>query len=285
MCAALKNKKAVILGSGGARGLAHLGVWKTLCDMGFKKADFISGTSMGAFIGALMADCKNIDSVYRTITGMSTHDWLKLFTLHIPVSGFVSGKKIERFMSGFFKKKKIEDLKTKFMCCAFNYSRSREEYFERGPLVNALRASMSIPVILDPYKIKSDYYVDGAVAEPLPIKPAVERGFTDMLVINVVSKPTRHEFSDVMTNRFHFIKKNPRSAPAPALLEVAVNNLNFLEWQLIQNEKEIYKPRFCLDIPTDEYHLLDFTKSKEIILLGENTALKNRDMLLEFLNS
>ena len=132
----------LVLSGGAARGFAHAGVFKTIEE---KNIDFqiITGTSMGALIGALIADGKNYDEIYEIISNIP---WLLLVSP--PGKGSVmTGESIEKYLHKIFGNKQFKDLKKKFACIATDIDSGEEIVFTKGKLVPALRATISIPGI------------------------------------------------------------------------------------------------------------------------------------------
>ncbi len=278
-----KVKKAIVFGSGGARGFAHLGVWKILNEIGLKDVDFIAGTSMGAIIGAMYAQKLHVADVIKKVSSLTKGEWLKLFKPHIPVGGFIKGDKIIRYLHNFINVKNIQDLKIPFGCAAYNFEKCEIEFFTQGSLFMALRASFSIPMIFEPMNINDHYFLDGGLGAPLPMKYAKEIGAEKILVINVVQKPQYRRVHDELSHRLTYkLKKSDKNKPK--LFEVAMRNVSIVEWEVVHKDIEISKPKYLLDIDTSEYNMLDFAKAQEIILLGENAALREKDMLEDFIN-
>ena len=115
------------------------------------------------------------------------------------------------------------------------------------------------------------------------MKYAEERGAAKILVINVVQKPQYRRVHDELSHKLAY-KLKKKDNNKPKLFEVAMRNISIVEWEVVRKDIEISKPKYLLDIDTSEYNMLDFAKAKEIIMLGENYALRNRDMLEEFIN-
>ncbi len=276
------KRKAIILGSGGAKGLAHLGVWKVLKEMGMDSVDFIAGTSMGAVIGAMMANNLNVLELIRVMRNMSQTDWLKIFSPHIPVSGFVSGKNVRKFLEKFLTVNQIEELQVPFGCAAYNYDLCDPEFLTSGGLLDALRASMSIPIIFDPYKIGDTYYLDGGLGNPLPIKDVEAIGIDKYLVVNVLQKPVKRDIDKALLKRLNILRRKHKE-DEPKLFDIALRNISIIEWELARSQLELHKPKYLVTIDTSEFNILQYHSAKEIILQGENAALRERDMLEDFL--
>ena len=154
----------LVLGGGGARGFAHLGVLRAIAELGVP-IDWVCGTSSGAFIGALAAQglsppaaharCKEHFSSLRDPT--------------LPLVALLAGRRIRARLEQAFGGVQIEDLALPFFCVSTNLSRATQAVHERGSLVRAVRASLSLPGILPPVSIERDLHVDGGLVNNLPI--------------------------------------------------------------------------------------------------------------------
>lgn len=160
------NKKiGLVLGGGGAKGYAHIGVLKVLEENNIEP-DYVVGTSIGAIVGAMHClgyTAKQIEQIARDIK------FRQLFDLTLPKKGLIKGDKIENMLRHLFQNKKIEDLKKPFFAVAVDINDFQEVIFNKGDLTKAVRASISIPGIFNPVKNKDRILVDGGVLNNLPI--------------------------------------------------------------------------------------------------------------------
>ncbi|HOA29380.1 MAG TPA: patatin-like phospholipase family protein, partial [Candidatus Cloacimonadota bacterium] len=204
------------LSGGGARGFAHIGVLKVLEEEGLKP-DYISGTSIGAIIGALYAmgyNAAQIESLSLEI------DWKQIFNSRHSRKDLYIGQKrwapygiitfelkdnfSPRLPSGVYNVnnvnlklfelyaaastvKDFRDLQIPFSCIATNLVTGKPKVFTEGSIMQALRASMSIPSILEPFEIDGDIYVDGGIAQNMPITMAQDMGADSVVGIKVNS--------------------------------------------------------------------------------------------------
>jgi NTE family protein len=164
----MTNSISLALSGGGARGFAHVGVIKTLIAEGIPIAE-IAGTSMGAVVGAYYAlhgDVAELEEFARKLTqkGMLRH-----FDPCMPHFSLIKGEKLRRILTVWFGDARLEDLKIPLTIVATDLAKGRPKLFRRGPLVNILMASCSIPGLLPPVKIDGNYYTDGGVVLQLPV--------------------------------------------------------------------------------------------------------------------
>lgn len=166
-----KNEKSVslVLGSGGARGLAHIGVIHWLEENGYK-IESISGCSMGALIGGVYAAGKldDFESWVRSITKI---DIITSLDLSWKKSGLVKGDKIISALIELVGDVVIEDLPIKYTAVAADIINEKEVWMNSGRLFDAIRASISLPLFFTPFRYKDVDLVDGGVLNPVPIAP------------------------------------------------------------------------------------------------------------------
>jgi NTE family protein len=160
----------LVLGGGGARGFAHLGVLRALAEAGVS-IDWVGGTSIGAIIAALVARgfapdealacCKEHFAALRDPT--------------LPVVALLAGRRIRAKLERVFGAVAIEDLALPYLCVSTNLSRAGQTVHERGALVHAIRASIALPGVLPPVSVGEDLHVDGGLVNNLPIDVMVAK--------------------------------------------------------------------------------------------------------------
>ncbi|WP_053219780.1 patatin-like phospholipase family protein [Virgibacillus senegalensis] len=160
------------LGSGGARGFAHLGVLKALTDNDIA-IDYIAGSSMGALVGAFYASGQGIDSLYQLARTFRRKYFLD-FTL--PNMGFLQGERIKEYIHLFTFKKNLEQFDIPVGVTATNLYDGSKKVFTEGNAAEAVRASISIPGIFVPVNIGGQLFVDGGVVDRVPVSVAKQLG-------------------------------------------------------------------------------------------------------------
>jgi len=154
----------LVLGGGGARGRAHLGVLRALTEAGVP-VDWVGGTSIGALIAALVAQRVPPD---EALAGCRMH-FAAIRDPTLPLVSLLAGRRIRAHLDHALGAVAIEDLPLPFFCVSTNLSRATPTLHERGPLVQAIRASISVPGILPPVSLDRDLHVDGGLVNNLPI--------------------------------------------------------------------------------------------------------------------
>jgi NTE family protein len=257
------KKIALVLGSGGARGLSHIGVLKVL-EREKVPIKTIVGTSIGALIGGFYAAGISPDSIEAIGLKIKTKEWLRFIDMTIPSRGLVKGVRIERFLYQTVGKKNIENLPVRFSAVVADIEKGVPLIIERGDLVKAIRASISIPGLFVPLKYKNKYLVDGGIINPVPVDIAKKDKPDKIIAVNVCTdvgmsrasgkifeKKKRYNLYDVILRSFYMMEN-----------EIATAKLN------IDPSHILIKPEI------DNIHILEFQKIKKIIELGEQAAEK-----------
>lgn len=180
-------KIGLALGGGGARGYAHFGVLFALESRGIV-IDCVAGTSMGAAVGALWATDQHVDC-YKELTRLTSNGVREYLDPELPlVSGILKGDRLYRVLESWFKGYRIEHLSKEFRANAVELETGREVTFFEGSLACAVRASVSLPVILAPWRIGHRHFLDGGVANPLPVRQCFDMGADLVIAVNLLGK-------------------------------------------------------------------------------------------------
>lgn len=176
------------LGSGGARGWAHLGVIRALSELGIQ-ISCVAGTSIGALVGAVFA-AGNIDLLYRFVLGL---DWKKIIhyfvELTFPRSGLIDGVHIVEFLEEHVQALKIQDLPIPFAAVATNLETGEEVVLREGKVTEAVRASIAVPGMFTPVLRDGMVLVDGGLVEPLPVSVARALGAERVIAVDITGGP------------------------------------------------------------------------------------------------
>jgi predicted acylesterase/phospholipase RssA/CRP-like cAMP-binding protein len=163
----------LVLGGGGPRGFAHLGVLRALEEAGVP-IDVVGGTSIGALMGAVCAqELDDAERVERVTTAFTRSGRLLRPTL--PLLALSSGRRVDRLLAEHVGATPIEDLPRRFFCISANLNRAEEVIHERGPLWPAVRASLSLPGIFPPVYADGELLIDGAAMNNVPVEVMRER--------------------------------------------------------------------------------------------------------------
>lgn len=207
--AAMRNypKIVLVLGGGGARGFAHIGVLQVLHEAGIKISGIV-GTSMGALIGSLFAAGTDLYYLGRLVEYMK---WEELIDFRITGLGLINGGKVQTLIDLLTKGKSIEDLSPAFWAVATDLFSGNAIVFKNGPLAPAIRASISIPGVFSPVEVDGKILVDGGVVAGVPVLIAQDMKPDLIVASNVGFDHTQHQVNtlfdvlskviDIMGNR------------------------------------------------------------------------------------
>ncbi|MEH7075073.1 patatin-like phospholipase family protein [Neobacillus drentensis] len=242
-------KIGLALGSGGARGFAHLGVIKALTDAGIP-IHLIAGSSMGALVASFYGAGIEMGRLYKLSTAFKRKYFLD-FT--VPKMGFISGKKVKEFIKVFTHGKNIEDLSIPIGIVATDLLTGEKVVFKTGPVADAVRASISIPGIFVPEKFNGRILVDGGVSDRVPVSVAKEMGADIVIAVDV--------------------SRVKRNAEITSIYDVIMQSIDIMQAEIISN-REI-AASVMIRPPVEIYSSRAFTNIEEIINLGEEEAKKH----------
>ncbi len=189
-------KIGLALGAGAARGWAHVGVLKALEESSIP-VDMISGTSMGALVGALYARGKKAATLEELALGVDWKQLVHLADLNLLFGkGFIRGRKLKEVLRSLIGDVRFEDLKIPLAIVAADAQTSEEIIFTKGSVIEAVRASISLPVIFTPVKWKDRFLVDGGVVDPVPVDIVRDMGADVVIAVNVIPEPQRGKYSE-----------------------------------------------------------------------------------------
>jgi NTE family protein len=176
------------LGGGAARGLFHIGVLGVLEEHGIYP-DVIAGTSMGAIIGALYASGLSAGELKKMAIDLEWKQIIRMTDIALPFNGLIQGKKITALLRSILKDKDFDQLKKEFACVATDLTTGEEVVINHGSLIEAVRASISIPLIFTPVKANGRFLVDGGLVNVVPVSVCREMGATFTIGVNALPGP------------------------------------------------------------------------------------------------
>ena len=278
---------SLVLGSGGARGYAHIGVIEELERQGYEIV-CISGSSMGALIGGLYA-CGKMQAYKEWVLGLDAIDVASLLDFSWDRRGFVRGEKVLSKLRDLMGETRIEELPIDYTAVATDLKRNREVWFREGDLLDAIRASISIPTFFTPVEHDGMLLVDGGVLNPLPVAPTMSTP-TDMTIAvslfgqqevpkirmpdNVRQRESRiQEIADEIANRarqwFDLRKSEEESYH---LFDIFDMTLESMQKTLLGYRLGGYPPDVMIEIPESVCSALDFHRAWEVIETGRLLA-------------
>jgi NTE family protein len=252
------KKVHLVLGSGGARGIAHIGVIEALEEQGFEICA-VTGSSIGAVVGGMY--CAGHLQTYKNwLLTFSKTSVLRLFDFTITNKGFIKGQKVYNRLKSFTGDRNIEDFDIPFTAVATNITNNAEVYFTSGDLYTALRASTAIPGMFTPVHFDGHLLVDGAVLNPLPLNTITpEPGVLVVAVcFNGYTPSTKTEPSN----------GKPKH---PGLIDLLNISYDFTQQRLIQLMIEKHQPDILVQVPRDVCGGFEFHKAKEVMEVGKRS--------------
>ena len=180
-----KMKIGLALGSGGARGLAFIGVLKIL-EREKIPIDLIAGTSMGSLIGGLYVSGMDAITMEEIALNISWQQTAKFFTPTISKAGLVDSDKIEKLLESFIGKKRIQNSKISFAAVSTDIKKGKQVVIKNGKISKAIRASCSVPGIFTPLKHRNRFLVDGGLINPVPVDVVRAMGADIVIGVSVI---------------------------------------------------------------------------------------------------
>lgn len=260
---AMKKKTALVLGSGGARGWAHIGVLKALGELGCKP-DMVVGTSIGAIVAAIHA----AGAVKEAERFASKIDWKQVaklfFEVNIPRSGLLKGQRIMELLHSIIPVKRIDQLAIQYAAVATDLRQEKEVVMTEGDLFKALRASFSIPGVFTPVEYeKGQWLVDGGLINPLPVSVARELGATRVVGVDINLGGCNHD-----------------PVKSPTLMDVLLWTFRAVE-NSITRERLLREPPDVLIQPqVGCLGTLEFHNASQAITLGYDAVMDQKGLLL-----
>ncbi|MEZ8886179.1 patatin-like phospholipase family protein [Vibrio sp. 10N.222.54.F6] len=277
---------SLVLGSGGARGLVHVGVIRWLIEHGYQIKS-ISGCSIGALIGGVYAAGK-LDEFEEWVTSIDQGDMAMLLDFSWQSSGMFKGDKIIDTLRGLIGEISIEDLPIPYTAVAANVAEEKEVWLQSGSLFDAIRASISLPLFFTPHVINGEVLIDGGVLNPVPIAPTFSDKTDFTLAVNLggepemlqkevipVSLPTKE--SNLHEKVVHFIDNLGNSVKSKmsfnfAAYDIANQAFDAMQSTIARQKLAAYPADITLEIPRNACGTLEFDRSQEMIDRGYHLA-------------
>ncbi|USD66945.1 patatin-like phospholipase family protein [Vibrio sp. SCSIO 43136] len=277
---------SLVLGSGGARGLTHVGIIHWLREHDFE-IQSISGCSIGALIGGVYAAGK-LDEFEKWVTNIDQMDMAMLLDLSWESSGMFKGDKIIETLRDLIGDIAIEDLPIKFTAVAANVAEEKEVWIQSGSLFDAIRASISLPLFFTPHTINGVELIDGGVLNPVPIAPTFGDKTELTIAVNLGGEPEikptalpqllqEHNDSKLHQKISKFIDnlsisvKNKMSFNFAAY-DIANQAFDAMQSTIARQKLAAYPADITLKVPRNACGTLEFERSREMIKRGYKLA-------------
>lgn len=290
-----EKKIGLALGSGSARGWAHIGAIEALQEAEIP-IHYVAGTSIGAFVGAVYAT-RHLQSLKDFALQM---DWKKVvsyFDVVFPKSGFMDGKKVHELFSMHTDAKTFDDFKIPVCMVATNIKNGEKVIIDSGNIIEGIRASVSVPGIFTPVKRDDDWLVDGGLVDPTPVSVVKEMGANFIIAVDLNSdivssagkkqkakkepKPIpqkqKHEIIERISAQYNIAENAVKShinrwfsssQKTPSIFDVMGTSIGIMQKQISKINLEIDKPDILIEPRLGDLKMFDFDQAERSITEG-----------------
>lgn len=282
-------KVGVALGSGSARGWSHIGVLNALADMGIRP-HLIAGCSIGALVGAAYAN-RQEQALEQWVRSLSWRDIVGFIDLSVVPGGLIQGEKLLEFAREYTPDTTIDELPVSFGAVATELASGREIWIREGKLLDAVRASISLPGLFKPVKRDGVWMVDGGLVDPVPVSLCRAMGADVVIAVNlnsdIVGKhlPAKKEqtvqpgdlwgrISDSFKQKLNDRKREllmqvfGENHDSPSSYEVLSTSLNIMQDRITRSRLAGEPPDVLLEPKLAHIGLMDFDRADEAIAEG-----------------
>jgi len=275
------KKISLVLGSGGARGYAHIGVIEALEERGYEIVS-VSGCSMGALVGGLYA-CGKLDEYKEWVLGLQPLDVAGLLDLAWDRRGLMSGTKVFERLDELVGTTTIESLPIAYTAVASDLNRGKEVWFRDGDLLTAIRASIAIPSVFTPVELDGMLLVDGGVLNPLPVAPTMSDRSDLTVAVNLYGPDAPQEETAVAERYDSLVERLASKAKSAIkdrlkrqeqvhIFSILDQSFDTMQRSLTQYRLGGYPPDVTIELPKNICSTFDFHKAKMLIDAGRKAA-------------
>ena len=311
----IQKKIGLALSSGSARGWAHIGAIRALSDAGIQP-DYVAGTSIGALVGAVYIS-GNIDRLEEVVLKLDWKHIAHFFDVVFPKSGLIDGNKVANFVRTHVKEINIEELPLPFSAISTNLATGSEVVIQKGDIIEAVRASISVPGIFTPVRKNGTILVDGGLVNPVPVSVVRKMGADFVIAIDlnhdIVSKKgigktpipnstastlgasigqsliKKSKVLEAINRRFEKsalpalrqIRQWRSKDPLPNVFEVLMSSINIVETQITSAKLKTDPPDLLIRPNLGHLKMLEFHRAHEAIAEGYREALARIGILIE----
>ncbi len=288
-------KIGLALGGGAARGWAHIGVIRALEEMGIKP-DVIAGTSIGSLVGAAYV-VGNLDELEAWVVKLRRRDIAALLDINLFAGGLIEGEKLMHTFKHYFSAHSIEDLPVPFGAIATDLSNGNEIWLQKGPLWNAIRASIAVPGLFSPWYHRDMWLADGGLVNPVPISLCRALGADKVIAVNLNSNLITKHF-DTFNNKKSDSKNNlqkgstdiaewltvlknrilgERQESHPGITDVLSSSIFIMQERITRSRMAGDPPDIYLNPRLENIGMMEFDRAREAIDEGYNVVKRLRE--------
>ena len=272
---------ALVISSGGARGLAAIGIIEELEKRGHKITS-VAGCSIGSLITGMHAS-GNLSVFKEWVLKLNKKEIFRLMDFTISTQGVLKGDKAFEEIKKIIKDVKIEDLPIPYTAVAVDLVTHKEFVFNSGSLFNAIKGSSSIPSVVTPMKLNDKILVDGGIINPLPLSN-IKRTDGDILIGIDLNTFNQASYSD-STNSLDYSKyirmvsdyipiNLNQDSKVGSFLDISSRTFQIMQDEIIKYSIKENNPDLMISIPRNTSHMFDFFKAEELIEFGRKTFLE-----------
>lgn len=276
---------SLVLGAGGARGLAHIGVIQWLTENGYAIRS-IAGSSMGALIGGIYASGK-LETFAEWVLALDRMEVLPLLDPSFGRAGLFKGERVMSVLRALIGDGNIEELPMSYTAVAMDLDTAKEVWLREGKLFDAIRASIAIPLLLTPARLGARTLVDGGLVNPVPMAPTLNDSTDLTIAVNLggryearqdaapsASLPDANDYRrriQAFIDSLH-ITREP-AVSMPGMIDIALRSMEAMENTIARLKLAAYAPDVTIEIPRNACRIHEFWRAEEMIALGrEKTA-------------
>lgn len=284
-----KLRFGLVLGSGSARGWAHIGVIRILQEAGFKP-DIICGTSIGSLVAAAYA-MDRLDNLEDWVRGLSWQDVVGFLDISFN-GGLIKGTKLIDFLRSNFEANDIEDLDIPYAAVATELQTGREIWLQNGSVFDAVRASIALPGLFTPARHDGRFVVDGALVNPVPVSLARAMGADVVVAVDLnaelighhttaggktASRPVTEGLTGKMFARLQhgfasIFPGDNGNESTPSMLDVLSASINIMQVRITRSRLAGEPADVLLTPRLSNLALLDFHRGTDAIAAGAQAA-------------
>jgi len=284
-----RPKIGVALGTGAARGFAHIGVLKVLEREGIP-VDFLAGSSIGALVASCYAAGMSLAEMEKRASELNPKQIRSYFSPSFTRHGIAHGRTIEDYLKGVMGDVQFSNLKIPLSIMCADLVTGKEVILREGSVVKAVRASISMPVIFTPVKYNKTFLVDGGLVDPIPVGPVSKMGADIIIAVDVtrdIEKSFMMKKNLKLDKTRSFFSRWKKSKPSkdedwtPGMLQVLLHTIKIVEAKIAELQLSQEKVDVLIKPPVDHIFFLEFRKGKELVELGEKAATEALPLIRE----
>jgi NTE family protein len=285
---------SLVLGSGGARGLAHIGAIRTLEAHGLQIRS-LAGSSMGGLIAGFYAAGK-LDDYEAWVRELTEFNVLRFLDIAWGGAGMLKGDTLMDTLKAFIGDHRIEDLPIPLTIVATDVRARKEVWINKGSLFDAIRASIAIPTVFTPHVVKGRALLDGGILNPVPIAPTLQDSTDAIIAVSVSGEPKKlkasnhleqkpdkperqrsiyrkhiDQFIDQLQERLG-LNDSDDDPQQLSIADAAMLSIDTMEASIARCKLAAYPPDLLIEVPINTCDAHEFYRAREVIAAGEYWA-------------